>query len=89
MLTVEPSAMPAPRVSMSRKPCGAKDGINLYENTIGEALNLPSPAPGVLYVVSALVRLACPDRKDFASPGNLLRNSEGVIIGCDGLDVNN
>lgn len=46
---------------------------------------LPAPQPGVAYVVSALVRLAAPERDDLFSPGPLVRNGAGVVTGCLGL----
>jgi hypothetical protein len=50
--------------------------------------DLPSPSWGVLYIVSALVRTQCPERKDFVSPGRLIRDENGRPIGAEGVNVN-
>jgi hypothetical protein len=62
--------------------------VPLYRTTYGEVVGLPGPVEGTLYVVSALVRSAVPNRTDVASPGELVRDSSGVVIGCSGLVVN-
>jgi hypothetical protein len=76
--------------------CGIRVPFN--ETTYGDAFvidtvtevrsDLPSPSFGVLYIVSALVRTACPERKDFVSPGRLIRDENGRPIGAEGVNVN-
>ena len=44
--------------------------------------------PDVLLIVSAMVRQALPDRKDLASPGDLVRDENGAVIGCGNLIIN-
>lgn len=77
-----------PRVDMNRTQVNSIHGIPIYNNVIGEVKDLPVENDGVFYIVSALVRLACPHRKDLLSPGNLIRDNDGNIIGCDGFDSN-
>jgi hypothetical protein len=67
---------------------GEHDGLPLYQAEFGEVEGLPEPAEGVLYVVSMLVRQAVPERTDVASPGELVRDEQGRVIGCRGLNVN-
>lgn len=86
-LTVEASGTVA-RLPEIIRPAGKWDGIPITITSYGEVEDLPAPQEGVLFVVSALVRLAVPDRKDVASPGRLIRNEAGVIIGCVDLTVN-
>jgi len=62
--------------------------IALFTQTTGEVEGLPAPQDDTLYIVSGMVRGACPDREDVASPGKLLRNDKGQPIGCLGLYVN-
>ena len=45
--------------------------------------------PNTLYIVSAMVRLALPQYNNLASPGDLIRDSNGQIVGCKNLVVNN
>ena len=54
----------------------------------GEVENLPAPAWGTIWIVSAMVREACPDRKDLASPGELIRDDKGQPVACRGLIFN-
>lgn len=62
------------------------DGVELPVNhpALGDIVGLPDPQPGVLLVVSALVAEAA-ERLDVMSPGELLRDENGVIIGAKGL----
>lgn len=62
------------------------DGVELAVNrpTLGNITGLPDPQPGVVYVVSALVAEAA-RRPDVMSPGELIRDTAGVIIGAKGL----
>ena len=67
---------------------GEIDGVPLAVVAYGEVTGLPDPAPGVVVVVSAMVRAACPDRADLASPGEPVRDEAGRVIGCRSLVVN-
>lgn len=62
-------------------------GISLYQKTFGELSYVPPVKNGILYIVSLPVKQACPDRTDFVSPSDLVRNEKGEIIACDGFDV--
>ena len=61
------------------------NGVPLFYQEVGEVAGLPAPVAGVLWVVSALVRLAVPSRTDVLSPGELKRNADGQPVGCVGL----
>lgn len=76
------------RCSTSTSPAGEVDGIPLSRTTYGEVTGIPEPSPGKLFVVSALVRAAVPSRTDVASPGELVRDAAGVVVGCRSLVVN-
>lgn len=59
----------------------------------GQVEGLPEEQEGIYYIVSALVRLACPDRRDLLSPANMVRVEEdgpdkGKVLGCRAFDVN-
>ena len=90
-----PASGEVARVTVTRKQVGnltLEDGTTIpaFVPTFGEVTGLPPKKWGTLYLVSAMVR-SHPDvakRKDVASPGNLIRDENGVIIGCDGLDLN-
>lgn len=62
--------------------------IPQFVTVYGAVEGLPEPQEGIMFVVSLLVRQALPDRMDLASPGELIRDEEGLPIGCKGLSVN-
>jgi len=86
-LTVPPSGVVA-RCTQVSVPAGEHLGVPLSCVTFGAVEGLPEPAPGVLLIVSALVRNALPARLDLASPGELLRDESGNVTGCKALIVN-
>lgn len=86
-VTVPPSGVVA-RIASTATRVGSHEGISLSRITFGEVTGLPAEEPGVLLVVSALVRLALPARADLASPGEPVRDALGVTGGCIGLVVN-
>ena len=92
-ITVVGNATFAPSGAVARcasitSAAGSFDEIPLTSVSYGDVESLPAPQKGVLYVVSALVRAAVPSRKDVASPGDLLRDDKGNVIGCKSLVVN-
>lgn len=76
------------RCAQSRQDVGVVDGINISTTKFGDVQDLPDPEIGVWFIVSALVRGAVPHRKDVLSPGTLVRDDAGNVIGCQGFDVN-
>ena len=63
------------------------DNINFYETVYGKVEGLPKPQEGTIYIVSLITKMACPERDDLVTPGNLIRNEEGAIVGCEGLNM--
>jgi hypothetical protein len=93
-LTVPPSGTVA-RVAATRRQVGSiplEDGTTVpaFVPAFGDVTDLPAPQKGAIYIVSAMVRshTAVAQRSDVASPGQLVRDAAGQIIGCDGLDFN-
>jgi len=82
-----PASGTVARVSSKSVPVGETDGILLTRVTFGEVIDLPAP-DGRYFIVSALVRSALPHRHDLASPGELVRDSAGNVIGCKTLILN-
>jgi len=76
------------RVSQTSKPAGVHDGIELVRANFGEVVDLPEQQTGVIFIVSAMVRSALPERKDLASPGEQIRDADGKIIGIKNLIIN-
>jgi hypothetical protein len=61
--------------------------VDLFTQSYGEVTGLPEERPGVVLLVSGMVRAALPERMDLASPGGLVRE-DGRVIGCTHLVVN-
>ncbi|MBE2204593.1 MAG: hypothetical protein IAE94_09680 [Chthoniobacterales bacterium] len=64
------------------------DGIPCFTTKYGQVENLPEQKPGVVLIVSALVRTQLPERLDLLSPSGLVRDDKGNVIGCQGFDTN-
>lgn len=86
-ITVPPSGQIA-RLAVNRT---ARKPVEIYGVTLtvthpitGAIIGLPDAEPGVLLVVSAMVAEAV-KRWDVMSPGELLRDVAGAVIGARGL----
>lgn len=62
--------------------------VTAIAQDINDVIDLPDYQDGIFLLVSAMVRLALPNRLDLLSPGELQRNSEGQPIGCKGVFTN-
>ena len=49
--------------------------------------NLPPPKDGTLYIVSKIVAMANPRRKDLLMVWDTVRDDSGKVIGCRGLSI--
>jgi hypothetical protein len=83
-----PSVGVVARVSSTQEEIGRVIGVPVVKATFGEVTGLPDPVEGTLLIVSALVRAALPGRTDLASPGDLVRDEAGQVIGAKSLIVN-
>lgn len=86
--------MPIPRVSSGSNVTtsyiitddnGVEHNITREAPVFGEVIDLPEPKEGTIYVVSMLVAARAQNRNDLVSPGRQLRNENGQVIGCAGL----
>jgi len=70
-----------PRVGTVETPAGEIDGIPCVTQTLGDVEGLPTPEPGVYYLVSSLVFQAS-DRHDLVCPDTgktCIRDNQGRI----------
>lgn len=74
------------RVKVESKCIDSKCGVNIYNTQYGEVEGLPEQKKGTYYIVSMLVKQALPKRNDLFSPSGLVRDEQGRIIGCKGLE---
>lgn len=89
-LQVIPESGQIARVNMKNEFVGefGSIGVPCYVTEYGEVIGLPEPETGTLYITSAPVRFAVPERGDVASPGQRVRDRDDRIIGCRGLILN-
>lgn len=59
-------------------------GIPVYETIYTDITDLPPETHNTIYIVSIIVALSS-DRTDLYTPGDLLRDDEGRVIGCQGI----
>jgi hypothetical protein len=62
--------------------------VRLVRSTYGDVTGLPAEDGKTLFIVSAMVRLALPERHDLISPAMLVRDEFGHIIGCRAFESN-
>lgn len=77
-----------PRLSQSTRQVDVVNRVPITETQFGETQDLPDPQEGTLLIVSRLVLTANPDRNDLVVPNELVRDTEGNIIGCQSLARN-
>ncbi len=82
--TIQPTSPPA-RVSTTTTFTRMLGVARITKTVFGEVQNLPEPQEGVIYIVSRIVRTACPNRNDLFYPNELVRDGKGNIIGCQSL----
>lgn len=90
-VVIPPDSRGAARVVYDRFP-PEQATLNGHEIAISvagsprEIIGLPEPEPGVVYIVAMAVAASAPaHRGDLMSPGKLIRDEDGTVIGCDGL----
>ncbi|DAZ85539.1 TPA_asm: hp [Altiarchaeum virus] len=66
---------------------GDIDGVPTSKTVFGTLEGLPSQQEGVFFVVSQIIKSAYPQRTDLLVPAELIRDKEGVILGCQSLGV--
>lgn len=80
--TVIPPSGTVARVSSRTVPVLADGEIPFGRTEFGDVAGLPELTPGVMFIVSMIVRQAVPEREDVCSPDtgpDAFRNAEGQI----------
>lgn len=70
------------RLSTTVEVVGSIDGVPLTKTIFGTPVGLPDFQDGIFYIVSQLVKNALPQRTDLLVPTDIVRDDNGVIIGC-------
>lgn len=98
VITLPPSTQSV-RVKADLVKVEEHDGIDIYAVQYGDlemvdnatkiaTPGLPPATDGVLYIVAGMCTdkiRATTDRKDFVSPGDLIRDDKGQPVGCKGV----
>jgi len=64
------------------------DGVPVTKTQFGEPDGLPATfEEGTFYIVSQLVKSALPDRFDLVVPADVVRDSNGAILGCRSFGI--
>ena len=85
-ITVPPTGKVA-RVTTIREPGAFHDGVPTFKVTFGSVTGLPDMELGKVFVVSGMVAShpSVRQRPDVFSPGELIRDAGGIVVGCHGL----
>lgn len=90
-ITILPDAEGPARVFYDHLPpeqvtIGGSEVAVAVAGPVKEIIGLPEPQPDMVFVVAKAVSDAAPaGRGDLMSPGRLIRDADGKVIGCDGL----
>lgn len=87
ILVYKPEPEPA-RVDVQLRPIEVGGDAPMFYESYGEVVGLPDLEYGTFLIVSGLVCSARPDRLDLVHPVGLVRNEEGIVIGCKGFAPN-
>lgn len=75
------------RLAVKTVAAGELDGVKLTKTEFGEAQGLPEFVEGTYYIVSQLVKTALSDRTDLLVPAEVVRDTNGNILGCQSLGI--
>jgi len=75
------------RLSQRNETVGDIDDIPTIKVVFGEPEGLPEYDPDIIYIVSAFVKSALPDRTDLVVPSDPVRDPDGRIIGCRAFGI--
>jgi hypothetical protein len=85
-LTIEAEAVPA-RLKVRTELVQLFDTIRITKSVFGEPEGLPDYQEDVYYVVSQLIKSAFPERMDLLVPAEVVRDTNGNIVGCKSLGI--
>lgn len=75
------------RLSVKTVSAGEIDDILLTKTEFGEPVGLPEFQEGTYYIVSQLVKNALQSRTDLLVPAEVVRDTNGNILGCKSLGI--
>ena len=75
------------RVSLTSTVVDTINGINVTKPIWGDVIGLPDAQDGTIFIVSRMVKDRVCSCADVLVPGAPVRDSEGKIIGANGLSL--
>ena len=78
---------PPARCSVTSTKVFTINGIHVNKTTFGQVVDLPEATDGAVFIVSRIVKEACPERSDLLCAGEMIRDKDGKVVGCKGLSV--
>lgn len=90
VVTIQPEPVPArlaATTALDKVDNASGYYIPITKTVFGEPTGLPDPVPGTLLIVSQLVKSALPNRQDLVVPAQVVRDSQGRIMGCRSLGI--
>lgn len=75
------------RVELRHLRVGTVSGVPIVRTLYGEVTGLPPFDGENIFIVSHVVRDACPDRVDLAVPTTMLKDCHGHTVGCKALSI--
>ena len=87
VITTFPKGDSMIRLSVSTVDAGSVGNVKLTKTVFGEPVGLPNFSEGTFYIVSQLVKNALPSRTDLLVPAEVVRDSNGNILGCKSLGI--
>lgn len=78
------------RLETKKVDAGIINGVPVIKRIIGEAVGVPEPERGVMYITSFVVaqKLWAKGRLDVVAPGTPIRDNEGRIVATKNLVIN-
>ena len=73
------------RLKSETVSAGPIAGVPTSQTAFGKPIGLPAPVDGTFFIVSQIVKSACPKRRDLLVPAEVVRNETGAIVGCRSL----
>ncbi len=75
------------RCAVSTSPRFEIGNLKFVSTVFGAVTGLPEPQTDTMYIVSLLVKQAVSHRADVCSPGEMVRDTDGEIIGCKNFNI--
>lgn len=87
IITTFPKGEAMIRLAVKTVSAGTIAGVSVTKTEFGQPEGLPFFVEGTYYIVSQLVKSALADRTDLLVPAEVVRDTNGNILGCKSLGI--